>query len=220
MGLFTALLPQRCAVCRLPGVDLCARCRRSFVRIAPPVCERCGAPGPWPVRRCVECTGRRLGFARARAALVYDDNARTLVASWKERGRRDLARICAELVGENVARPEIEAVTFVPGEHDRTLRRGHVTARGLAHELARQWLLPCEELLRRSAAGARQRGLSRAERRSNVTRAFTAIRPAPRRVCLVDDVYTTGATAAACAGALRRAGATHVEVVALARAVR
>lgn len=220
MGLLTVLLPQRCAVCRLPGVELCVGCRSSFVRIPPPVCERCGAPGPWPVRRCAECMGRRLGFARARAALVYDDNARALVVSWKERGRRDLARIAAELTSENVARPDVDAVTFVPGEPDRTLLRGHVTARGLAHELARQWLLPCEDLLRRSASDTRQRALSRAERRSNVRRAYSAARPAPRRICLVDDVYTTGATAAACAGALRRAGATHVEVVALARAVR
>lgn len=220
VGLLTVLLPQRCAVCRRPGDPLCPACRRALVRIASPTCERCGAPGPWPVRRCAECSGRRLGFARARAAIVYDDRARALVGAWKERGRRDLARVAAELVSETIARPDADAVCFVPGDPDRTLRRGHVTARGLAHELAERWHLPSQELLRRPEPGIRQRALSRAERRSNVTRAFVAVRPVPRRVCLVDDVYTTGSTAAACARALRAAGASHVDVVCLARAVR
>lgn len=214
------LLPQRCAVCRRPGVALCPACRNSLVRIAPPTCERCGAPGPWPVRRCAECVGRRLGFARARAAIVYDDRARALVGAWKERGRRDLARVAGELVAETITRPDVDALCFVPGDPDRTLRRGHVTARGLAGELAERWCLPPGELLRRPEPGKRQRALPRSERRSNVTRAFVAVRPPPRRVCLVDDVYTTGSTVAACARALRAAGAAHVDVVCLARAVR
>lgn len=220
MGLLTVLLPQRCAVCRLPGIALCPTCRSALVRIVPPTCERCGAPGPWPVRRCPECARRRLGFARARSAIVYDDRARALVGAWKERGRRDLALIAAELVAESIVRPDVDAVCFVPGDPDRTLRRGHVTACRLARELAERWHLPCEELLRRPEPGQRQRALPRAERRSNVTSAFVATRPAPRRVCLVDDVYTTGSTVAACARRLRAAGAAHVEVVCLARAVR
>lgn len=220
MGLLTVLLPQRCAVCRLPGVALCRACRGALVRIVPPTCDRCGAPGPWPVRRCPECARRRLGFARARGAIVYDDRARAFVGAWKERGRRDLARIAGELVAETIVRPNVDAVCFVPGDPDRTLRRGHVTARWLARELAERWDLPYEELLRRPEAGPQQRTLPRAQRRSNVTSAFVATRAAPRRVCLVDDVYTTGSTAAACARRLRAAGATSVEVVCLARAVR
>lgn len=220
VGLFTVLLPQRCAVCRLPGVTLCARCRGAFVHIAPPICECCGAPGPWPVRRCAECAGRRLGFAHARSAIVYDERARALVGTWKERGRRDLARVAADLVSGTIGRPEVDAVCFVPGERDRTLRRGYVTAHGLAYELSTRWQLALRELLRRPESGAPQRSLPRAARRSNVTRAFAATRPAPPRVCLIDDVYTTGATASACARALRAAGAVQVEVVCLARAIR
>lgn len=220
MGLFTVLLPQRCAICRAPGVALCRRCRALLVRVVPPVCERCGAPGPWPLRRCAECAGRRLGFAHARAAIVYDERARALVVAWKERGRRDLSRIAADLVVESIARPAVDAVCFVPGDPDRTLRRGHVTARGLAEELAKRWESPVADLLRRPAPGKQQRALPRAERRSNVTQAFVATRPAPPRVCLVDDVYTTGSTAAACSARLRQAGARVVEVVCFARAIR
>ena len=51
------VLPERCAICAAPGSTLCARCRASFVRLVPPLCERCGSPGPWPVRRCAECAG-------------------------------------------------------------------------------------------------------------------------------------------------------------------
>lgn len=214
------LLPQQCAVCRTPGIGLCARCRAALVRIALPVCERCGAPGPWPVRRCAECAGRRLGFARARAAIVYDDRARAFVGAWKERGRRDLSRVAADLVVEVVPPPAVDVVCFVPGDPDRTLRRGHITARGLARELGERWEIPSAELLRRPATGKQQRSLPRAQRRANVTRAFVATRAAPRRVCLVDDVYTTGSTVAACSVRLRQSGARVVEVVCLARAIR
>ena len=220
MSVLTVLFPQRCAVCRLPGAPLCDGCRSALVRIGLPVCQRCGAPGPWPVLRCAECTGRRLGFATARAAIVYDDRARAFVVAWKERGRRDLAREAAALVLGVVPPPPADAVCFVPGDLDRTLRRGHVTASGLAAQLAGLWDLPLAVLLRRRGDGQPQRGLPRAERRSNVTRAFVACGPAPRRICLVDDVYTTGSTVAVCATELRRAGAQRVDVVCLARAVR
>ncbi len=124
------------------------------------------------------------------------------------------------LVVESVPRPGADVVCFVPGDHDRTLRRGHVTAQGLALGLADRWELPSVSLLRRRGAGPRQRGLPRAERRANVAGAFAASAPAPNHVCLVDDVYTTGSTVAACARELRRAGAGRVDVVCFARAVR
>ena len=91
------LLPERCAVCGVPGEALCAPCRDAAVRMRPPVCDRCGSPGPGPVRRCAECSGRRLAFARARSALVYDASARALVREWKEHGRRGLADEAAAL---------------------------------------------------------------------------------------------------------------------------
>lgn len=155
-----------------------------------------------------------------RAAIVYDDRARTFIGAWKERGRRDLSHIAAELVVESVARPVVDAVCFVPGDPDRSLKRGHVPARELALGLAERWEIPNVSVLSRPFPGRRQRALPRAERRSNVNRAFVAAGVVPGRVCLVDDVYTTGSTAAACAAQLRRAGARHVEVVCLARAIR
>jgi ComF family protein len=220
MGLLGIVLPSRCAGCDVPGAALCERCAASLVRVAPPVCERCGCPGAWPVRRCVECAGRRLAFARARGAVVYDARARPLVSAWKERGRRDLAGPLATIVAEVIARPGVDVITFVPGDRERGRARGHVPAARLADVLGDLWGLPVTGLLVRVAGSRRQAGLPRAERRGNVRGAFRARREVTGRVALVDDVYTTGATVSACASVLRRAGARHVEVVCLARAVR
>ena len=214
------LLPRRCGVCGRVGESVCGPCLARLVRCGPPCCERCGAPGPWPVRRCAECSGRRLAFASARAALVYEDGARAFVASWKERGRRDLAAVAADLVVATVSRPVGDVISFVPGDRDRGLARGHASAAALASELSTAWSIPLAALLQRRPGVGRQRDLPRAERRGNVARVFSARGTSPGRVCLVDDVYTTGSTATACATALRRAGAKQVDIVCLARAVR
>jgi predicted amidophosphoribosyltransferase len=214
------LLPERCAVCERPGEPLCEPCRGALVRLSPPVCERCGSPGAWPVRRCAECSGRRLAFARARAAIVYDERARALVRSWKEHGRRRLALEAAALVAELIATPEVDVLAEVPGDPERAWKRGDVPPRGLALALGELWGVPRADLLRRTRSLERQRGQSLTDRRRNVRGSVEAVATPPRRVCLIDDVYTSGATADACASALRRAGARHVEVVTLARAVR
>jgi predicted amidophosphoribosyltransferase len=212
------LLPQRCAVCGRGGRQLCAGCRDELLGIEPPLCARCGAPTVWPVERCRECAGRRLGFASARAAVGYDAAARRLVQAWKERGLRLLADEAAQLVVERVPRPEVDALTFVPSDRGRRLERGHNPAERLARELAGLWEIPCETLLERTRGG-RQRGSSAVERRS-IRGSFRATTRSPRTVAVIDDVYTTGATAAAAATALRAAGAHRVEAIAFARALR
>lgn len=220
LGLLELLLPDRCAVCGAPGVELCAACYDALIRLRAPVCDRCGSPGPWPVRRCAECSGRRLAFASARSAIVYDARARAFVREWKERGRRSLAHRAAAIVGEVVPRPDVDALVHVPGDPERAWKRGDVAPRGLARALARLWDLDATDLLRRTEGLPRQRGLGLEERRRNVRGSVVADGGGLRAVCLVDDVYTSGATADACARALRRAGARRVEVVTLARAVR
>jgi predicted amidophosphoribosyltransferase len=213
------LLPQRCVVCGRGGRQLCAACLAGLPRIEPPLCERCGLPTAWPVRRCRDCSGRRLAFASARSAVHYDDAVRSLVAAWKERELRRLAAAAVSVVLEVVPRPRGESLTFVPPDPDRGLKRGHHPPRKLAEALAREWELPLVAPLRRRAA-KRQRGLSRAERRRNVAGVFAARGTVPSSIVLVDDVFTSGATANAAAWALRSAGAHRVEVVTFARVVR
>ena len=214
------LFPQRCVVCRATGAPACARCLARLRRIRPPLCERCGAPTAWPVRRCAECAGRRLAFASARAAVAHDDAARALVGAWKHRSLRRLAVDAAAVVADALEPPPGVAVLVpVPADPERVLERAHHPAEALARELAARWSLPLEPLLTRRHARP-QRGLSRTERRRNVATVSAAGTPAPPRVVLVDDVYTTGATVSAAASALRRAGARQVHVVTFSRAVR
>ncbi|HZC30574.1 MAG TPA: double zinc ribbon domain-containing protein [Gaiellaceae bacterium] len=214
------LLPQRCVLCGAGGAQLCPGCAAALPPLDPPLCERCGAPAAWPVRRCRECSGQRLAFAVARAAVAYDDAVRTIVAGWKEHGLRRFAGIAADVVAARVPAPSAELVTFVPADDDRRRRRGHHPAAELAIGLAARWSLPCEPLLLRTGELPRQRGLTLAERRRNVAHAFGSVETTARTVVLVDDVYTSGATVNAAASALRAAGARRVEVVTFARAIR
>ena len=183
-------------------------------------CARCGAPTLLVVPRCRECSGRRLAFAQARAAVLYDERARRLVRAWKERGARLVAPHAAELVVEAVARPRVDALVALPADAERALRRGRHPAVQLAALLSRAWELPLDTSLARRTSLHRQRGLSGAERRRNVRDAFVVRGSPPASVALVDDVYTTGATADAAARALRRGETRRVEVITLARVER
>ena len=220
LRLLDLVLPRRCVACGLGEELVCADCRAQLRRLDGTLCARCGSPTAWPVARCRECAGRRLSFASARAAVAYDGPARPLVAGWKDRGLRPLAREFGGLVTDVVPCPAVEALTFVPGDPERSLKRGQNAAEALARVLGLRWGLPVERFLARREPARPQRGLSRAERRRNVRDSFTAAARAPARVVLVDDVYTTGATVGAAATELRRAGARSVHVVTFARTVR
>jgi len=143
-----------------------------------------------------------------------------VVAAWKERGLRRLAGWAAQVVVDTVARPDVAAVAYVPGDVDRRLKRGHHAAERLARELAVAWDLPLEPAALRTRGARHQRGLPRAARRGNVAGAFSPGSRVPVPVALIDDVYTTGATVNAAASALRKGGARRVEVVTFARAIR
>jgi predicted amidophosphoribosyltransferase len=172
------------------------------------------------VERCRECSGRRLGFASARAAVVYTGAARRLVAAWKEHGLRRAAPVAADLVATCLERPAADVITYIPPDPSRLLARGHHPAEALARALAARWELDVARLVVRRDGAARQTGLARPDRLRNARGAFGAVADVPPTVVLVDDVYTTGATASAAATELRRAGARRVEVVTFARTPR
>jgi predicted amidophosphoribosyltransferase len=142
------------------------------------------------------------------------------VHAWKERGLRRLAPVAARLVAEWLACPAADVITYIPPDLVRQLERSGHPAPALAEELALHWSLPCRPLLRRTRSAGRQASLQIAQRRPNVRGLFAADGEPARRVVLVDDVYTTGSTVNAAAQALRRGGATSVQVVTFARALR
>ncbi len=166
-------------------------------------------------------------YARARAAVRYDDVARTLVHALKYQDRTDLAptmgrwmaRAGRELLGE------ADLLVPVPLHWRRGWSRRFNQSGALARVIERQTGVKlASEVLRRVRPTAQQVGLSRTQRASNVQGAFRVAPDrktdiAARRVVLIDDVLTSGATVDACARALLRAGAAEVDVLVFARVV-
>jgi ComF family protein len=233
-GALNAVLPPRCLSCGgavdLPGA-LCASCWHGVSFLSTPLCACCGVPfevDAGPDTLCAGCAAAPPPFARARAVMRYDDGSKGLVLAFKHADRTDgapafaawLARAGAELVAD------AEVIVPVPLHRWRLFRRRYNQAAMLALALARRTAVPADvtALVRRRLTRSQGR-LTREARRRNVQGAFVvppraAPRVAGRRVLLVDDVLTTGATAEACTRALLRGGAAAVDVLTLARVVR
>ena len=195
------------------------------------VCNRCGIPlgheaGEGAV--CAACIARPPRWDRARAAFVYNAASRRLVLDLKRSGRRDgLATFGGWMAqaGRSLL-DETDLIVPVPLHYVRLAGRGFNQSAWLASAVGRRTGVPIQvDALKRTRRTPTQGGLSARARRRNVAGAF-AVRPRRaglvegKRVLLVDDVLTTGATLSACTRALKRAGARHVDVLVLARVVR
>ncbi|ABC21541.1 phosphoribosyltransferase [Rhodospirillum rubrum F11] len=230
-GLFDLLLPPRCLGCGTQVADpdaLCPACFSGLAHITEPFCACCGLPfelgGEGEGERlCGACLGTPPLFSRARAVWRYDDASARLILGFKHADRLDsvpgFARWMARagralLAGDPVLVP-------VPLHRWRLFSRRYNQAAVLAQAIADAGDLDYRPLaLVRRRATPSQGGLGRGARARNVQGAFVVVRPdeiAGRRVVLIDDVLTTGATANACARALLAAGATGVDVLTLAR---
>ncbi len=229
-----AVLPARCLSCGVvvdaPGT-LCPPCWRAIDFLAPPFCACCGMPfevDPGEAALCTGCLDRPPDFARARAVFRYGEESRRLILGFKHGDRLHgtkayaawMARAGAELVADAAV------IAPVPLHWTRLFARRYNQAALLANALARSaGIEAVPDLLVRKRRTPSQGRLNAAERRRNVRGAFAvrasaAPRIAGRRVLLIDDVYTTGATAGACARSLLAAGASAVDVLTLARVVR
>ncbi len=219
MGLLEVLFPPRCAGCGRGPWPFCRGCRAGLVALAPPWCRRCGFPLDAEAEGCPRCPPPPI--ARARAAFAYEGPARAAIHRLKFSGHRRvgeaLARAMAAVAA--VAGPEPDVVAWVPLSRRRRAARGYDQAELLARSVGRALGVPTGGLLARVEETAPQARRPVLERRGAMRGAFRAVRDPPASVLLVDDVLTTGATAAACARALVEAGAREVAVLTAARAL-
>jgi len=243
-----ALLPPRCLACggavESQGA-LCAACWQGISFLGEPCCARCGLPFPFDAgagAECAQCIAHPPPYGRARAVFAYDDHSRRLILAFKHadrlHGMPAFGQWLARSGGGLLATADL--VAPVPLHWTRLFRRRFNQSALLAQAAVAAWgertlrertmreqagpaprFAP--ELLVRRRRTRSQGHLSRLQRAENVRGAF-ALKPgadvAGRRVLLVDDVLTTGATIEACTRVLKRAGAAEVDVLTLARAMR
>jgi ComF family protein len=215
------LYPPRCALCEKHGSFLCEACREALPRAEGRRCDVCWLPLRGP--ECRSCAEHPTALTRLRSVYRYDGGVRTLVHSFKFRGQSSLGRpLAAELTRCYTDHGlETDVIVPVPLAVARKRGRGYNQASLLAREVSRQTGVPVSEALRRRGNATPQAQSATAEeRRRNVIGAFTVARPgevAGRRVLLLDDVATTGATLNACAVELLNAGAAEVASLTLAR---
>lgn len=238
MGMQAALhllYPPQCISCGeavISDFGLCAECWRATHFISGLVCDQCGTPLPGPDRDeqalCDDCLTFARPWERGRAALLYGDNARSLVLALKHGDRMDLARPAAAWmtkVAQPIFKPGMLAVP-VPLHWFRLFRRKYNQAALLSKAVAElAGLSQCPDALVRRRPTGTQEGKTRDGRFANLLDAFVV---PPRRECavrardilLVDDVMTSGATFAAATEALFAAGAQSVSVLSLARVAK
>ena len=227
------LVPPSCASCGEDLVEtvdvlLCSKCREQIPPLSEPLCSRCGArhSGREEQSRCPRCAGRRLAFDAAVPFGVYHGPLREIVLKMKRPAGHALSTAVARLMSrsrsELLREHNCQLVVPVPMHWTRRLTRGTNSPDTVAEELSRQTGLPFGRgLLTRRRNTVPQTELSPAKRFENVRGAFrmsASYDLSGLRVVLVDDILTTGATCSEAAKVLRKAGASYVVVVVVARA--
>ena len=232
-SLLEILLPKVCPLCRdklSPSLDasgICSRCLLDFKKISGPICSICGAPfvsSIGPDHLCTKCIKTKRPFVKARSALYYTDNAAEAVKLFKYH-----ALFALKPAFDNIFYTildefrDIDLIIPVPLHRRRLANRGFNQSLLLARLIAKRLNKKLDyTTLKRVRLTRPQTELRGVERKRNVRGAFRVDTPTDykgKKLLLVDDVYTTGATITECAKVLKRTGA-EVSVITLARSAR
>ena len=232
--LLDALLPQHCALCGLRShraLPLCPDCEAELSP-NPDCCARCAIPLPPALpadamdkaaRSCGNCLRKPPPFAQVIAPWLYSEYLGQLIHLWKFSGELGMTPLLATLWLQRAEPAPVDVLVPVPLHWWRQWRRGFNQSELLARQLQRSnptlAAVPIDtRLLLRQRATAVQSGSNAQARAQNLRGAFTVGRPCDNlRIAVIDDVFTTGATATEVAGTLSRAGASHIEIWCLAR---
>jgi ComF family protein len=225
-------LPPRCPGCGSVTQEehrFCLACWQKLHFLGEPCCARCGFPFSFESgaeAECGECLAHPPSYDRLRAAVAYGEIARQVALKLKYSGRPAVAETLAHFMRRHLDWEEGALLVPVPLHRWRIWKRGYNQSALVATAMARHSGCRAElDMLRRVKATPVLRGMGRKERARAVRGAFRVTEAgmraiAGRTVILVDDVYTSGATANACARALKRAGAERVNIICWARVVR
>lgn len=231
-GLLDLIFPDDCRVCQKPlhevsRIPVCSSCLAAPELFqAEFYCVACRTPfvNAAPLDEHGLCSLCRLGvngFDEVYTFGAYDGTLRKLIHVFKFEGVQTLSQPLGRYLARVLPRDlYFDVIVPMPLHWRRRWQRGFNQSELLAREIARRWNAPAERAVRRKKATAPQAGLTSAQRRKNVSGAFEVKRGKRldgKRILLIDDVLTTGATASACARALKRAGAARVTFLALAR---
>lgn len=234
IALLDFFFPPLCHVCRkfIPGagrLHICQLCLEAIPVVSHPFCTVCGVPfyGSGNDHYCGACLKMPPSFDAARAAIIHEGPARTLIHAFKYSARTHLRRPLALLIVEHltdfIAERKPDLIVPVPLHVRRLRSRGFNQALLLGELLAREWQLPLQRrAMRRIRWTEPQITLAADQRRENVRGAFVVAEAAvvqSKRVLLVDDVFTTGSTVEECSKMLKKAGAAEVLVITVSRAL-
>ena len=234
-GFLNLIYPERCFLCSIPvsrhhEYGVCGSCWAKAValKIVPPRCVSCGLP----LRNfrensdhlCGDCIRQMPPYSGARSFGHYHAELRLLVQGLKFQNRRNLVKLLAPLLArafhDSWRKEDFDLIVPVPLHHKRKLERGYNQSGLLARSLARRIGIRCSRALIRTRSTLPQVGLTDSQRMENVRRAFHCTNPGQisgRCILLIDDVMTTGATAASASGTLLAGGARRVSVLTVAR---
>jgi ComF family protein len=231
-GLLDLVFPDECRVCgetlhEVSRIPVCATCLKEPEPLhAEFFCATCRTPfvNNAPLDEAGRCSLCRLGlngFDQVYSFGAYEGSLRQLIHLFKFGGVQTLQRALGAFLALALPREQsFDAIVPMPLHWRRRWERGFNQSDLLAREIGRRWGVAVRGIVRRRRATAPQAGLTSSQRRLNVRGAFEVKRGTSlkgMRILLVDDVLTTGATASACARALKRAGASQVSFLALAR---
>lgn len=221
--LMDLIFPQECMVCNSSieiEYGICSKCRSTMVPSPKPSCDICGIP-IGTAGTCINCLNTPPAYDRIVTAYKYEGIIKDIIHLFKYRGKTTFKKFLGSVIHEIIIKENIspDIITFIPMHWTRLISRGYNHSALIAKETAKlSGKIKADfNILRKLKKTAPQTGLTSDKRKSNIKGSFAARNVKGLKVLVIDDVITTGATAGAVAGVLKKAGADSVYIAGIGR---